>query len=69
MKYVVIEHTPDGATYFGPFYLERMAKQFVAASPVQDHVTYEISVIYQSRELTQRINSDILDNQEGTSYM
>lgn len=69
MKYVVIEHGTDGATYYGPFYLERMARAFIAASPSNNHTTYEISVIYQSRELTQRINSDILDNQEGTSYM
>lgn len=67
MRYVVIEHGPDGPIYYGPFYLERMARAFIAASPSNNHITYEISVIYQTRELTQRINSDILDTQEGTS--
>lgn len=69
MRYVVIEHGPNGATHYGPFYLQRMAQAFIAASPTNNHTTYEISVIYQTRELTNRINSDILDNQEGTSYM
>lgn len=68
MKYVVVERSQDGVTtYFGPFYLERQAQSFVAASVKGDYVTYEICVIYQSRELTQRINDAILNTQEGTS--
>lgn len=67
MRYVVIEHGWDGPTYYGPFYLEKMAKAFIAASPKNNYTTYEISVIYPTCELTHMINSDILDTKEGTS--
>jgi hypothetical protein len=67
MKYVVIENSKDGIRHYGPFMLMNAAKNFVASGDVKEDVTYEICVIYHSRELTFAVNNAILNTQEGTS--